>query len=283
MADDQALVAAHTEALKAFLGSLTFADAQPQAPPGPPAGPATSATAQLSPSFTWGQVPPAKGAAGLSGTYHMQDLGAEVSVISGLAVTNISHTYWTFFPDGRCYYSMPDEGFENFNYDYLAKMNATWCCTYKMEGDNGIISWGDAQKSTLGFKRVGKGLTIKRDLDHYKLLDPCNGLKLDGTFKRYDWEAEYSPKEGITFTPDGRFVDQGFLHGCMTMWWYSDRKYVDAQSLPGSGTYRVANNSLELIYADGRKLRLSFQLADEVSKEHVTAFLIRTYRYVLAK
>jgi hypothetical protein len=281
MTDDETLVAAHTAALKTFLGALTFANLQPAQPAAQPAG--TPAGGKLSPSFTWGTVPPPSGSAGLSGIYHMQDLGAKLSVISGSAVTSIDHTYWCFFPDGRCYYTMPAEGLENFNYDYLRQMNNGFCCTYKMEGNNGIITWGSKDHPTFGFRRVGKQLVIKRDADVYDLLDPCDGLKLSGTFKRYDWASEYSPKEGITFSPDGTFVDEGFLHGAMSMWWWADRSYVDAESTPGRGTYHVASNSLALFYDDGRKLRVNFHLADEVARDDVTAFLINTWRYVRVK
>ena len=279
MTNDVALVAQHQDGLKTFLGSLTFASLQP--PEQPAAAATTASETQLSPSFTWGEVPPAQGSAGLSGIYHMQDLGAEISVISGNAITDIDHTYWCFFPDGRCYYSLPEEGLDNFNYDYMRQAgSATFCCTYQMEGDNGVITWGNTEKSTIGFHRVGNALYIKRDSDRYELLDPCDGVTLEGTFKRYDYQSEYSPTEGLTFTRDGKFVDEGFLHGALVMWRYLDRGYVDVVSAPGSGSYHLAHNSLVLLYADGRKLRISFQLADEVSRDDVTAFLINTWRYV---
>jgi hypothetical protein len=277
LTDDETLVAGHEAGLKAFLGSLTFANLQTETPA---ATPPAEAGDKLSPSFTWGEIPAPTGNAGLSGLYHMQDLGARRSVISGLAVTSIKHTYWSFFPDGRCYYSIPAEGLENFSYDYLRQQDNGFCCTYKLEGDDGIITWGSKDHPTIGFRRVGKQLAIQRDADVYDLLDPCDGLRLSGTFRRYDWESEYSPKEGITFAPDGTFADEGFLHGAMSMWWWADRGFVDAELPPGRGAYHVASNSLALLYDDGRKLRVNFHLADEVSRDDVTAFLINTWRYV---
>jgi hypothetical protein len=177
---------------------------------------------------------------------------------------------------------MPTEGLDNFNYDYVRPMNELWCCTYQLEGDSGVITWGTGG-TTVGFRRAGKTLLIKRASDVYELLDPGNGLKLEGTFKRDDWQEEYSPKAGITFSRDGTFVDEGFLGGAMTTWWWADRDLVDAKFPAGNGTYRVAHNSLVLRYADGRKLRANFHLGDRVTKDDVTLFVVNTRRFVKVK
>lgn len=276
LTDDPGLLTKHMGAIQAFLGSLAFN------------GPTASGPGQeveepdgdtLSPSFTWGDMPAPRGTAGLSGVYHMQDLGSERSVISGNAVTTIKHTYWCFFPDGRCYYSLPAEGLDNFNYDYLKAMNQLFCCTYKLDGDNGVITWGKGS-STVGMRRAGKTLLIKSESDVYQPLDSCDGLKLEGTYRRYDWQDEYSPGEGITFSRDGTFADEGFLRGAVTMWWWARRGYVEATFRPGNGTYRLASNSLVMLYADGRKLRANFHLADDATRDDAKAFLINTWRYV---
>jgi hypothetical protein len=229
--DDPTLVSEHVEGLKAFRDSLTFANLQPQSEQEPAATPDEG---KVSPSFTWGEVPPATGNAGLSGVYYrgpiITEVGPGQEVVAGRFVT---HThYWCFFPDGRCYYSMPTEGLDNFNYDYVRPMNELWCCTYTLDGDNGVITWGTGG-TTVPFRRVGKKLAIKSDTDIYELLDPCNGLLLEGTYKRYDWQDEYSPKEGITFSRDGTFVDEGFLGGAITTWWWADRGTRGRRVRPG--------------------------------------------------
>jgi len=236
----------------------------------------------LSPSFTWGVVNPPTGGAGLSGIYYRGAVVTELSVTGGRFVTHAKQTYWCFFPDGRCYYSMPTEGLDNFNYEYVKGMNALWCCTYKLKGDDGTITWGTGG-TTVGFRRSGKTLLIARDSDAYELLDPCNGLTLEGTYKRVDWRDEYSPKQGITFSRDGTFVDEGFLSGAITSWWWVDRGLVDAKFPPGKGTYRMVSNSLVLLYADGRKVRANFHLADHSDKGNVTDFIISTRRFVKVK
>jgi hypothetical protein len=233
----------------------------------------------LSPSFTWGAVPLATGNAGLSGVYFRAAVVNELDVAAARFVPRAKFIYWCFFPDGRCYYSMPTEGLDNFSYDYVKGMNDLWCCTYKLEGDTGVITWGTGG-TTVPFRRVGRTLAIKTDADVYELLDPCDGLTLEGTFRRHDWQEENSSKEGITFSHDGTFVDEGFLGGAISTWWWADRGLVPAEFPPGNGTYRVANNSLVLLYADGRKVRANFHLDDQATKDDVTGFLISTRRFV---
>lgn len=236
----------------------------------------------LSPSFTWGKVTPPIGEAGLSGIYYRLAVVTELSAAGGRYVTHVKQTYWCFFPDGRCYYSMPTEGLDNFNYDYVKGMNALWCCTYKLKGNEGIITWGTGG-TTVGFRRTGRALIIARDSDVYELLAPCTGLTLEGTYRRENWQEEASSKRGITFSRDGTFVDEGFLGGAITSWWWADRGLVDAEFRPGQGTYRVVSNSLVLLYADGRKMRANFHLADQAAKDNVTGFLISTRRFVKVK
>jgi len=237
---------------------------------------------KLSPSFTWGEVKPPTGGAGLSGVYYRGAVVTELSATGGRLITHVKHTYWCFFPDGRCYYSMPTEGLDNFNYDYVKGMNDLWCCTYKLNGDEGIITWGTGG-TTVNFRRSGKALLIGRTSDAHELLDPCNGLKLEGTFKREDWQDEISSKQGITFSRDGTFIDEGFLSGAISTWWWADRGLESVEFSPGKGTYRVTNNSLVLIYADGRKVRADFCLGDHSTKDNVAEFVISTRRFVKVK
>lgn len=234
---------------------------------------------RLSPSFTWGKVAPPTGNAGLSGVYHRGTVVTELSTTGGRFVTHVKHTYWCFFPDGRCYYSMPTEGLDNFNYDYVRPMNELWCCTYELAGDKGVITWGTGG-TTVSFRRAGKTLLIGRNADVYELLDPCDGLRLEGIYRRYDWQDDYSPKQGITFSRDGTFVDEGFLSGAVTTWWWADRGFVDAQFRPGRGAYHLARNSLVLLYDDGRRLRANFHLAFDATKDNVTGFLTNARWFV---
>jgi hypothetical protein len=72
----------------------------------------------------------------------------------------------------------------------------------------------------------------------------CDGLKLSGTYQRSD-----IGHVAITFTPDGRFVDQGLMH------------YLPLNNIrpaAGSGTYAIKNYTLTLRYDHGAVLRILF-------------------------
>jgi hypothetical protein len=170
---------------------------------------------------------------------------------------------------------MPTEGLDNFNYDYLKGMNPLWCSTYRLQGNSGVITWGTGG-TTVGFRRNENALFIGPEKDPFVLLNPCNGLVLEGTYKREDWKDEISPKQGITFSQNGSFVDEGFLTGAISSWWWADRGLVDANFARGNGSYHIADNSLVLLYADGRKVRANFHLADQ----DTSSFIISTRRFV---
>lgn len=286
VADDEDLFKRYFPAFAAFLKDLTFANLRPAEPPAVPAPtPGAEPGVKLSPSFTWGQVPSATGNAGLSGTYTILGFEREVSVLTGVPVTDLKHFYWTFFPDGRCFYSMPQEGFENFNYAYLTKVSPFAQGTYKLTGDLGLITWGATMSKTTAFKRVGDDLYIGPDKDHYVPVDPCTGLKLEGTYRRYDWQQEYAPRQALSFTRDGRFTDEGFLKGAVFMWWFTPEQggSVETSANPGSGTYRLSRNSLELLYSDGRKFRVSFTLADNATRADPKGILLNGWQYLRMK
>jgi hypothetical protein len=124
---------------------------------------------------------------------------------------------------------------------------------------------------------------VGRTSDVYEPIDPCNGLKFEGTYKREDWQDEISSKAGITFSRAGTFVDESFLSGAISTWWWADRGLVEAKFAPGRGNYRLVSNSLVLLYADGRKVRANFHLADQATKDNVTGFVISTRRFVRVK
>ena len=252
---------------------LTFAVLIDGAP-----GAASGPNDKVSPSFTWGEAPVPSGA-GISGVYHRLGLAKELNLAQARTVASAKHTYWCFFPDGRCYYSMPAEGLDNFNYQYVKGMNPLWCSTYKLKGDEGTITWGTGG-STVPFRRASEKLIIGRESDVYELLNPCNGFHLQGKYRREDWNDPYSPKEAISFSQDGTFDDEGFLGGAISTWWWAGRGLVNAKFTSGSGRYHVANNSLVLLYTDGRKVRANFHLADGATPAEVAAFIISTRRFV---
>lgn len=279
--DDDALFAKHQDALGTFFGSLSFANLAPAATPQTPATPAAVGAIDdaLSPSFTWGTIPRPTGNAGLSGAYHRVGIETEVDLYTGDRATSVKHQYWCFFPDGRAIDYLPDEGLENFNWDQAIKGRPLMAYTYQLTGNVGLLTPVKDPAHTQALKRVNGRLIIGPNEDVYALLDSCDGLTLQGTYRRFDWQEEYSPKEGLTFTKDGHFTDEGFIHGVVYQWWYVDHNDWEISSQPGTGTYRLTNNSLELIYADGRKRRVSFHLDTGITREDVKSVIINSWSY----
>lgn len=266
-------------AVAVLLPLAAFADDQPA--PGPPPDDT------LSPSFTWGTVAPAKGDAGLSGVYHLLTTQSEYLPLDRRHVTVPVDKFWCFYPDGRCYYGMPTEGLDNFSFEYVEKL-VDWqcdvcrwhCSTYHIEGKDGDIAWGDRFRTHSAIHRMEDRLMISPDAVPYTRIDPCNGLRLNGTFKRSDWKEAYGLKQSISFTPDGAFTDEGALK--RTQWdFVGAPRPVHDPGLPGRGSYYIASNSLVLVYDDGRKRRISFcrDFREGASQDPIESYVMNGRRW----
>jgi hypothetical protein len=271
-ADDQ--LAQHLEGVHAFEASVTASSAPPPAPPPAMAG----GSDLVSPSFTWEKSERPKGSAGLDGLYHGVTLGMGSRPFSSVVSFKDSNVFYAFFSDGRVYTSLPEEGLENFNLAYWHSKNPAWCGTYRLAGDSGEIAFdGDPRRHRL--KRSGKGIEV--DGVHLALLDPLDGVHFEGTFRRQDWQTLVGPQKSsyIRLSRDGRFDEQGLFQIAYMMWWRPKGPLMpDAR--PGSGTYVVSNNSLTLIYSDGRRRRSNIRLPDGVSREDANAFVINNWAFV---
>jgi hypothetical protein len=281
--DDEALATKYQGAVSDFIASLSFANLAPPAPD--PAPPLEQAPGQpqlprdaLSPSFTWGTVPKATGDAGLDGVYVRTGIEQQISLATGYLVGTVKHLYWCFLLDGRCVYGMPTEGLENFSYEVAARVTPVCAGTYNLEGDLGVIARGDTGHTTLALKRSGDKLIIGPDEGVFEPLDRCDGVALEGMPRRIDHKDEYGPKAGIRFTRDGRFTDEGITLAAVLSWGYPDHTERTVPSDPGEGTYRITNHSLELIYSDGRKKRVAFELTASVDRADPQAFILNSWR-----
>ena len=110
-------------------------------------------------------------------------------------------------------------------------------------------------------------------------MDRCNGLRLIGTFRRGDYQTTYAARQGITFKSDGTFADEGVFKAAGVMVRNPAGNFDFDDGAPGSGTYRVANYSLELTYSNGRVKRTSFLLDPEMSKDDVSEFILNTWKF----
>jgi hypothetical protein len=193
----------------------------------------------------------------------------------------IDYKYVAFFPDGRFLEKLPDEGLDKLNENVEIRINPVGWGTYEMVGDAGRIVFPPDEYSKNSivwtFKDYSDHLKLRGD-DYY-LLDRCNDLKLQGTFRRSDYKTTYAARQGITFTADGRFADEGVLAAAGVMVRNAAGNYDFDDGAPGRGTYRIANYTLELSYANGRVKRTSFLLDLEMSKTAVTEFFLNTWKF----
>ena len=157
--------------------------------------------------------------------------------------------YLCFAPDGRAYNGHPSGGpsacFENED------PRSPSYGRYTLNGDEVVIKWNNQQQSQK-LKRAADG-KLEQDGVAYHKLEPCDGLKLDGTYTVI-W-ADKS-KTQIRFFKDGRFEATG-LQDCVNL---DQLVYPDWPKLPaaGTGTYSIARNTLEVKYDNGGPTRRMF-------------------------
>jgi hypothetical protein len=95
-----------------------------------------------------------------------------------------------------------------------------------------------------------------------------DGLRLNGTFR------SSAALPAISFTAAGTFRDEGFTKYFGTIGRPDGTTYHD-DARPGSGTYRISQNTLELRYSDRRVKRFAFTaLPEDVSGSNVRRFRI---------
>jgi hypothetical protein len=193
----------------------------------------------------------------------------------------IDYKYVAFFPDGRFLEKLPVEGLDKLNESMEIRIDPVGWGTYEMRGDVGRIVFppNEYSKNSIVWPIKEYEDRLKLRGDEYVLLDRCNDIRLQGTFRRSDYKTTYSARQGIAFTPDGRFVDEGVLAAAGVMVRNAAGNSDFDDGAPGRGTYRIANYTLELSYSNGRVKRTSFLLDPEMSKTAVTEFFLNTWKF----
>ena len=262
LSDVEELLPVHQQGLQTILTSLRMGTPA-LAPPAPAPAPA----------------PGGGGSGGLDGMYRTARLviTGDYNAVSGRMSKKPGYEHWVFFPDGRFYFAYPDAGVQDFDYAALCRRSSQFCGTYSMAGSQGRVTLSDG--TAWNVEREGAD-TIRIKGRPYVRLDPCDGLTLRGTFRRADFRDQYSPKQGITFSPDGRFADEGVAKAAHMLWWSERGGYVDDDGVPGRGTYRITRYSLELKYSDGRFKRMTFNLEPGASRQDVQRFILNAWTFV---
>jgi hypothetical protein len=146
-----------------------------------------------------------------------------------------------FFPDGNVIRHLPEQGLKNFDFGVELKNSRAYCGRYRMIADQVRITWADDNTETGNVE--GSNLRI----EGWSYIPAANsdGWKLNATY-RTSW-APSGPR--IRFTPDGRFIENGILDSV---------DYHGPDKSRGAGAYNIEHNTVELHYANGRTVPLSF-------------------------
>jgi len=273
-------LAANEQALQTLLASLRFRG--PQAVP---------EVGLANPGRTSLPANPGR----LSGIYRAASQNADPLDMTDPSVKTPGYRYLTFFPDGKVKKGLPLSGLDGFVEESEARLNGSGVPTgngtlayvwgyYRLSGDRGQIqfmrnmNFGRQVDSVWNIQQYPDRLEIQGD--KYIPLDRGDGLKLKGTYKPF---GDIKQK-GITFTPDGEFVDEGILnYGAMAIGTYGPASGTGVAigfEAPngGRGMYRIANYTLTLQYGNSSPSAL-FYVEPGASKDDAEVVYINNIKF----
>jgi len=235
--------------------------ALPQVAAAPPA-PAASAPSVPPPA----PAAPA-GSGGLSGLYMtLKNKG-------GLTY-GVSKDYMVFFPNGRVYWHLPEEGLLGFDVARSQREDASFWGSYELHGDDIHIRWGTGLE--YDGRRLADGKLAIAGYAYVPQSSGPDGRSLSGTYRPQNTGAD--PSHDVRFYPDGRFDDRSvrFVVGAIDLMY--GRAKVPPQG--GLGRYRIAQHSIVFEYADGRREQLSFYVPDDGGSPTPRLLVINTFSVV---
>jgi len=294
--NDPSLFERYKAGMVEFLNSWTFANLREKAAVKPKAGAASKpAKKPAAPKAK----PAASGQAGasstsrratsteLEGLYYGEELRNQLNFLSNTYQYIRVKRYYLFLPGGRVYYGIPKEGgITRVSFERLLQSDPDNCGYYRIAGGKISFDWqGKSKDQTFDFARRPNGLRIGRfNLSRMSVPD---GYRLDGSYSfqtfanvsaTFGSQGGVSGQTTITFDRNGRFTEEGFVGATVV---YDGPAQGSGPREPGtiapppaagavgattsgksggSGVYRIRNNLLELIYADGRRRRVTFLL-----------------------
>jgi hypothetical protein len=210
------------------------------------------------------------GADGFTGVYRMLRPRA-ISINSSHPESGYWIEYITFLPNGYAYWSLPPEGLLYFDAALTARWDPDDWGTYTIKDGEIHVLRGPSKKLYV-ITRTGERLNNPPSLGKgtFRPVPNADGLRLEGTYRRGASEP------ALTFTADGRFNDGGVFRYFGTLVRPDGSHYQD-DGVPGSGTYIIEQNTLELRYSDGRVKRHPFIAFPEniAKKPAVDRFILR--------
>ncbi|HUR99770.1 MAG TPA: hypothetical protein VMZ26_17015, partial [Pyrinomonadaceae bacterium] len=179
--------------------------------------------------------------------------------------------YITFFPNGNAFWSLPPEGLLNFDAALTARSFANDWGTYTLQDGEIHVLRGPSKKLYV-ITRSGDRLNNPPSLGKgtFRPVPNADGLRLEGNYRRSASEPT------LTFTANGQFRDGGVFRYFGTLVHPNGSFYQD-DGVPGSGTYIIEQNTLELRYSDGRIKRHPFIAFPEnlAKRPAVDSFILR--------
>jgi len=185
-----------------------------------------------------------------------------------------SKDYITLFPDGRAYWHFPDEGLLGFDVDQEERESPDFFGRYEVTGDEVAIHWATGPQ--YGGKRQRNGILLLNGYGYVPISSGPDGQTLSGTYRPDNTKT--SDCCDVTFHPDGRFEDRGVrtVAGALDLAYGRAKVPVG----PGTGRYRIAQDSIVFEYDDGRREQLSFYIPDADGSKAPPLLVIHTYSIV---
>ncbi len=176
-----------------------------------------------------------------------------------------------FLNNGQVYFGpvFPLEGLDGVNTRIPPELNTRHWGTYTFSGGRGIIKLPFAN---IPFRMEGNKLIITKnqtDWSFYRL-NSVDGATFNGTYILGEVNGKIP---SITFTPDGRFDDNGAIKEM----YHEYISCINPAATPGSGTYEVKDYSIIFTYSDGRKIKLAFLGAEYTKGSPSPATLRMSY------
>jgi hypothetical protein len=166
-----------------------------------------------------------------------------------------------FLTNGQVYFgpTFPLRGLDGVDTRVPAELNRRDWGSYVFDAGRGVLNmpYGD-----IPFRIEGQQLIVtknQRDWPFFRLA-PVDGAVFNGT---YMFDEDNGQIPSITFSPDGRFVDNGALRVMS----HERNECLNPAAKPGSGRYDVRDYSVTFTYSDGRRVKLAF-LGAEYSRDN---------------
>ncbi len=210
------------------------------------------------------------GADGFTGIYRMLRPRA-ININSTVSESGYWIEYITFLPGGNAYWSLPPEGLLSFDAALTARTDPDDWGTYTIKNGEIHVVRGPS-KTLYVVTRSGERLNNPPSLGKgtFRPVPNADGLRLEGNYRRDATEPT------LTFTADGQFRDGGVFRYFGTLVRPDGSHYQD-DGVPGSGTYIIDQNTLELRYSDGRVKKHPFIAFPEniAKRPAVDRFILR--------